>query len=455
MPTIKLTRRTIAALPATGRPVTWWDETLPGFGLQVRPTGSRSYVAEYRPGAGGRGVAKKRVVIGDPAELDVERARAAARDLLAKVRLGADPAAERAEERAGSTVKEVAEAYLERHVRTKRKPSTAAHYRGLLECHVYPVLGTKKASAVTRADVARLHEGIARKAEGPAKAGAKRGKATKVRGGRMTANRTLAVVKAMFSWATTAGLLPEDAPNPARGLEMFREEGRERFLSGEELGRLGAALVLAEGEGLPWAEVDESKPSAKHLPKPEQRVTRFDAHSVGAVRLLMFSGMRLREVLGLRWEEVDLGRGTIRLPDSKTGRKSVALGGPALAVLASLPRSGKFVISSTTAGTKEEAPRRDLKRIWTALVRHAGLDGVRLHDLRHGFASVGVGEEGLSLFQVGQLLGHARPETTARYSHLANDPQRRAADLIAGTIARATGFKAEVVDLASQRKVRA
>ncbi len=197
--------------------------------------------------------------------------------------------------------------------------------------------------------------------------------------------------------------------------------------------RLGAALSEGETEGLSW-DVDETNPKAKHLAKPENRRVKLDPFAVAAIRLLILTGARLREILHAQWSQVDLERGVIFLADSKTGRKPIYLSAAAQAVLASLPRiqGNPHII----AGAKEGAPRADLKKPWAAVCRAAGLEGVRLHDLRHSFASFGAGAS-LGLPIIGKLLGHTQAATTARYAHLDADPLRRAADTIGATIAAA------------------
>ena len=134
--------------------------------------------------------------------------------------------------------------------------------------------------------------------------------------------------------------MPEGT-NPARGIDKFKESRRERFLTGEELERLGSAIREAETTGIPWT-VDETKPTAKHVPKAK-RSTKIAPSAAAALRLLLFAGCRLREILHLRWEHVDLERGCL-LPDSKSGRKTVILNAPALAVLNALERVGPFVV---------------------------------------------------------------------------------------------------------------
>jgi integrase len=200
------------------------------------------------------------------------------------------------------------------------------------------------------------------------------------------------------------------------------------------LERLGIAIRKAETIGIPWV-VDESKPNAKHTPKTKP-FTKIDPTAAAALRLLLFTGCRLREILHLRWEQVDFERGCLFLPDSKSGRKTVIFNAPALAVLNAMDRVGPYVVP----GDDPEQPRHDLKRPWDAVTKRAGLTGVRLHDLRHTYASFGAGG-GLGLPIIGRLLGHAHAATTARYAHLDNDPLRRASEAIAGRIAAALNGK--------------
>ncbi|MDR6955215.1 integrase [Ancylobacter sp. 3268] len=414
MPTTKLTRRNVSGLLPAAKPVTFFDTDLRGFGLRIMPSGARSWILEYRPGAGGRGVAKKRVKIGGE-EMTPEAARDAAADILAGIRKGADPAAERRTERAAETIDEIAAAYMARHIETKRKASTAGYYRILLNTHISPALGSKRAVLVTRADVERWHSKLATRPDG--------------KGGKTTANRALTLLSAMFNWAGTAGLIP-DGTNPCSKIEKFAEQAKERFLTQEELARLGAALQEAETVGLPHAPSE-----SKHAPKGKNR-TIFSPHVTGAIRLLMLSGCRLREVLHLRWSEYDAQRGVLFLPDSKTGKKTVVLSAAAQEVLSALPRVGTYVIASNDP----DRPRHDLKKPWAALSKHAGLEDVRLHDLRHTFASVGAAA-GMSLPVIGGLLGHADAGTTLRYAHLQTDPVRAAADVIAGRISEAMNGK--------------
>jgi integrase len=245
----------------------------------------------------------------------------------------------------------------------------------------------------------------------------------------------------MFSWASEHGLLPEGF-NPASRVEKYLEDRRERYLSADELERLGTAIREAETVGLPWE--PDPKKKTKHAPKADSRQVKVSPGAAAAIRLLLLTGARLREILHLRWEHVDLERGLLLLPDSKTGRKTIVLNAPALLILQGLSRTSRYVIP----GEDPERPRSDLKRPWAAVSARAGLKGVRIHDLRHTHASFGAGS-GLGLPILGKLLGHTQSATTARYAHLDADPLRRASDKIGGAIAAALEGKpkAEVIPI--------
>lgn len=377
----KLTKRTVDAAGPEAERYILWDSALKGFGLRVEASGTKAFLVRYR--AAGR---KRLVTIGRFGQLTPEQARGLAQEMLADVRRGHDPADERRRERAAISVDELAARFLAEHVGAKRKKSTAVHYRSLIDCYLLPKHGSRKAHDFARADLARLHLSLQDRP--------------------YQANRLLAVVASMYSFGERHGLIPESC-NPAARIERFLEARRERFLTTDELARLGEAFRQFESDG------------------------RFGT-GIAALRLLLFTGARLREILHLRWEHVDLERGLLLLPDSKTGRKAITLNAPALAVLQSLERIGTFVIP----GANPDIPRADLKKPWAAVTEAASLQGLRIHDLRHSFASVGAGA-GLGLPIVGKLLGHTQASTTQRYAHLDTDPVRRAADAIGATIAAA------------------
>jgi integrase len=412
MPTRRISKSTVDSLfcpPGKDREILW-DDKLKGFGVIVYPTGLRTYVAQYRKD--GR---SHRVVIGKHGRLTPDEARREAKALLGDVEKGANPAIERRTTREAPTLSKVAEGFLA-YAFAKKKGGTARGYEHALRLHILPQLGAKRLTKITHADVESLHARMSDR--------------------RPQANRTLAVLSAVWSWAARHRHV-EAASNPTKGVEKYRESARERYLTKDELLRLSDALTAAETTGLPYS-VDESNPKAKHAPKPENRRRKFDRHSVAAIRLLTLTGARLREILDAKWEHVDLERGMIFLPDSKTGRKPIYLSAAAAAILSALPQTdgNPYVIP----GEKTGQPRADLKRPWDAICEVAGLDGLRLHDLRHSFASVGAGAS-LGLPIIGRLLGHSQPSTTQRYAHLDADPMRRAVETIGSTIAAAMAGK--------------
>jgi integrase len=410
----RFTKRTLdLAVPKT-RPFFLWDGHLKGLGARIDPSGAKTFVLRYRPKSHGANSPKRFITIGRYGVLTVDEARNRAREILGAVASGEDPAADLAHKRAASTFAEVAEFFLTEHVNSKRKSNTAIAYTALLKTYAIPSLGSRKAGTVARADIARLHSQLA---ETP-----------------YQANRLLAVIGSLYAFAEKQGMVPEHY-NPARKIEKFSEERRERFLSSVEIERLGVAIRLGETTGIPWA-VEEAKPRSKHLPKTENQRTLVSADAAAALRLLIFTGARLREILDLRWEHVDLERGLLLLPNSKTGRKTIVLNRAAAMVLQTHPHRGPFVIP----GDDPERPRSDLKKPWAAVCRHAGLTGLRIHDLRHTFASIGAGAS-LGLPIVGKLLGHSQPQTTARYAHLDVDPLVRAANLIGDHIESSFGAK--------------
>jgi integrase len=373
-----------------------WDATVPGFGARRQTGAAVSFFLKYRNAEGRQ---RWHSIGRQGAPWTPEAARAEARRLLGLVAAGADPAAERSARKEAPTVAELAELFLAEHVETKRKPRTAREYRRLIENVILPALGRKRVADVTRTDVARLHH-------------ARRATPTE-------ANRALALLSTMFNFSERVGERP-DGSNPCRHVERFPQRRRERFLSEDELARLGDALAAYTGS----------------------------PYHVATIKLLIFTGARLGEVLGLRWEWVDFDRGDARLPDSKTGAKTIQLPAPALEVLAALPRieSEPHVLGRHRGTTFIEAPWR---RIRTA----AGLGDVRLHDLRHAFASVAA-SAGLALPIIGKMLGHTQAQTTQRYAHLASDPVKAAAAAVAAKIAAAMSGGAGteiVVRLRSQR----
>jgi integrase len=404
--TARITKRAVDAAKPSKADSYLWDPELPGFGLKVTPTGRKVYLVQYR--LGGRKGRTRRVTIGQHGQITPTFARDEAKRLLGEVATRRDPAAERDKAKADRLVTVVLDQFMAEHVRPKLKPSTAEGYQRVTKLYVLPSLGRYPIGEVKRTDIARLHH--------------------EMRSKPYQANSTLAMLSKFFAWTEKHGLRP-DGSNPCRHVEKYPEGRRERFLSQAELGRLGDALRQAEQmkSCSPWV--------------------------IAAIRLLTLTGARRNEILTLRWEHVSEEHESLLLPDSKTGRKAIPLNPPAMAVLNEIPRliDNPYVICG-------ERPGRhlvNLEKPWRRVRAAARLDDVRLHDLRHSYASVAA-SGGQSLVIIGKLLGHSQPATTARYAHLADDPVKAASDAVGRYIAAAMNrsTNGEVVDFGRSREGR-
>lgn len=427
---LTFTKRALDKLAPDARRRIVWDAELPGFGLRIESGGSKTFVVRYRAEGGGRNAPQRLMSIGRYGVLTPDAARKKAKGVLAAVTLGEDPADTQSSARKQMTVAQLCDLYLDRGVLIPgragrvKKPSTVKDDRSRIEAHIKPVLGNRRVSSVTRADIERLLVDVA---SGKTRSNPALRLRHQVRGGKGVATRATATLGAIFTFAVRQRMRPD---NPVNGVAKYAVNRCERFLTTDELERLGTAIREAETVGIRW-NPDPSK-KIKHAPKPEKRHVVISPFAGAAIRLLLFTGCRVGEILNLKWTEIDFERGFLFLPDSKTGRKPVVLNAPALAVLSELPRTGEFVIATDDPAK----PRYDLKKPWRLIQRVAGLDGVRLHDLRHTHASFGVAA-GFGLPIIGKLLGHTQPSTTQRYAHLDNDPVRRASKRIGAVIAAA------------------
>lgn len=412
----KLTKKAVDAATATdGREVFLWDDELPGFGLRVTPTGRKTYLIQYR--IGGR---QRRYKVGAHGVFTPDEARREAKGLLADVARGIDPAGARDDARRDLTVAELCDLYFSEGVTTK-KPSTIANDRGKIERHVKPLIGRRLVRSITRADIERLQADIAAGKTATDVKGGFRSRSI-VTGGRGSAARTLGLLSGVFQFAVHRNLRPD---NPVRGVKRFAEKKCERFLSPAEMAKVGKAMADMEDDGV-------------------------NPVALNALRLLALTGCRRGEVAGLKWSWVDFDRGCLRFPDSKTGAKVVPLGAAAQELLTKMREDAEAEGAKSPQvfpGRGKEGQTTALWKVWERVRRRAELPDVRIHDLRHSFASVGA-SGGDSLVVIGALLGHRDTATTARYAHLANDPVQAAADRIAGSIAAAMkGDAAKVVPL--------
>jgi integrase len=366
----KLTERTVASFrvdPQKEQIV--WDSDLRGFALRISPKGLKSYFIQYRKGA-----ATRRMKIGTYGKTKAEAARSAARALLGDVEAGKDPSKERHALRNAPTMQDLADEYLAQHG-PKKRPSSMKDDRSMLDRFILPKLGRKKLHEISRQELSRLHLSL---------------KATPYQ-----ANRLLALLSKMFSLAMQWGWTKE---NPVRGIERFHEDKRERWLRDDELARLFDAI----------------------RDHPNQR-------AANAIRLMILTGSRRGEVLGATWDQFNLQEGSWTKPSHHTKQKKterIPLSTQAQELLATMREEdpeGLYLFPGEATGK----PLQGIQSFWHRIRAAAGLEGVRLHDLRHTYASHLV-SGGMSLHMVGRLLGHTQPGTTARYAHLADDPLREA-----------------------------
>lgn len=406
----KITKRRVDVTKAQAQDVFIWDDELPGFGLKVTPAGRKVFVFQYRLNG-----SRSRMTVGPYGSLTVEHARSIARQIAGRVAGGEDPAAEKAQTRLAArdaTVAKLSAAYLD-ELAARARPASAYEFRRVFDRYINPAVGSRSVASLTLRDVSALHMAH-RKTP-------------------VMANRVITTLRAFLNWCERRGYR-ERGSNPCRDVDRFPERARERFLSQAEIARLGLALNKAEREGLRPAPQLRKRPKStateKHRPK-SLRPIPANPFAVAAIRFLAYSGWREQEALTLRWRDVDLERGQATLGTTKTGRSQRRLGPPAVALLASLPRlnGSPYVFPGQVPGR----PLREIKRVWTAARHAAGLDEVRLHDLRHSFASFAVGG-GLSLYLTGQLLGHKQAATTQRYAHFADDVLKAAADDVSNTV---------------------
>ena len=418
----KITKRVLDQLDTADQRTLLFDSELHGFGVRATKH-SKTFFVQYRAGSG-RQAPKRRLSLGRYGHLTVDQARTLARQILADVARGGDPAAERERARAAPTVATFGTDYLS-DVADRRKLSTQREYRRQWEKHVEPALGSKRVSEVTAGDVARLHRSL---------------KSTPY-----NANRVLALLGSFFTYAEREGLRPRHS-NPAHDVEPYKEHSRERFLTPDEVRRLGDALRIAERRGLASAPNRRRTPktgvTAKHRPKSADKPIPANPFAVASIRFLLLTGWREREVLNLKWSELDIARGFATLPNTKTGKSIRMIGAPACLLVSGLPRyeGSDYVFP----GRLPNRPLIEINRVWYSVRHAAKLDDVRLHDLRHSFASVSASSGG-SLLIIGKLLGHRESATTAKYAHLFENPVKAAADATANQLASwldgTTGFK--------------
>jgi integrase len=392
----KLTKRNIDGLIPSDKRYTAFDLDLAGFALRVSPDGAKSYAVKYRAA----GVQRWLTIGRHGSPWTPESARKEALRILSEAAQGRDPAAKKAADRRALTFAELCDIYIAEGTAHK-KPSSLVSDRTRIELHLKPTIGRLRVDLLTRADIERMQVAVAKGKTATAKRRPRGGKL--VSGGPGAAAQCVILAAIVLQFAVDRGLRLD---NPARGVKKHPIRKMQRFLSEVEMARLGEALAAEErSSGNPVA--------------------------VGAIRLLALTGMRRGEVEQLLWRNVDIEHGLLALDDSKTREKCVYLSPPALMLLSRLPRlDNDLVFPGRLSGRRCRA----VGVVWERVRKAADLPGVRLHDLRHSFASTGASASfGLPI--IGKLLGHTQAATTLRYAHLSADPLRAANDAIGGKIA--------------------
>jgi integrase len=382
----KLTKKMIDKLEKQDKDYSVFDSELPGFGVRVLPSGRKSYILQYR--ASRTKVRKK--ALGMHGVIALDEARKKAFSMLAEVQSGIDPVGVTQEKQNALTLRELAQKFITEHIDVHLKEKTAWGYKRNLDKFFLPELGDLKVTEVQRSDIAAFHH---RRRKTP-----------------YEANRCFAMISKMFNLAEMWGMRPDNT-NPCRHLKKYPEYKRERYLTSEETKRLGEVLrqmVQEESESL----------SAIHC-----------------IKLLLFTGCRLSEIQTMKWAYIKWDQNEIHLPDSKTGAKTVYISNAVIQLLHAIkshldtPIGNPYVIY----GKLEGAHLTDMQKPWQRIRKRAGLSDVRIHDLRHSFASYAA-SQGMSLQMIGKLLGHTQVQTTARYAHLMSDSIKEAAGQVANAI---------------------
>jgi len=375
----KLTKKYIDSLLPKTKNYMVWDTEIRGFGARVWQSGKIVYLLRYR----NKYKQQRKYTIGTHGEITPDQARSIAQQCKAEIAKGNDPAQLKAENRTSLTVADLCQRFITEYSVKRHKPNTHANYRFNIEKWVLPRIGKMKIDAVQRKDMVAIHYAISK--DFP-----------------QVANRIIAILSKMFNLAEAWGIR-ENNSNPCRHVEKNSANAKERFLSNQEISTLNDVLQHAE-------------------------MTQTETMSaINAIRLLLFTGCRLREILDLKWEYVDLQDQCFKLPDSKTGAKRVYFSVQVKEILEKITRvdGNPYVI----VGREEGKQLNNLQKSWRRIRRLANIENVRIHDLRHTYASIGVAN-GLSLQMVGKLLGHTQVKTTMRYAHLVGDTLKDAAMIV-------------------------
>ena len=372
----KISSRTVSAFKGTaGKDMCLWDTEVKGFGLRVQPSGRRSYIYKFRTTDGRRRNRK----IGEPESLTAESARRIVLGMVSDAALGKMVIDDKPKQKS-ITMRKMCDLYLEDYARLHKKPKSVEDDTRYIEKDIKPRLGSKSLSEIRSKDIVKIHSSLA--------------------GTPIKANRLLALLSKIFNLSEEWEYRDANT-NPTQHIRKYKETPRERFLTQDEIVNLEKVLADAERK-------NEVSPSVIH-----------------ALRVLLMTGARLQEVLTMKWEYVDFEEGKINLPDSKSGKKTIWLSDKARDYIDAIPhkRGNPFVFPGQRTGSRLV----NLQKPWRKLREIAEIEDVRIHDLRHTYASLAVSQN-LSLPIVGKLLGHKSAKSTERYAHLYDEVMKDAAN---------------------------
>ena len=368
----KLTTKFVNNIKPTNKINIYWDETLKGFGLYVRPSGKKTFVLKYRIGRG-RAAPVRKLTLGASTIITTEQARFKAKGFLLKASQGIDPFEYSNQ---NTTIKEFCDLYIERHAKIKKKITTMIEDQRLIRLQIIPNFGRIKITDITRAMLVKHHEALNKTP--------------------YMANRFLALMSKMMNLAEKWEFRALNS-NPCKHIDRYKEKPREVYLTLDQLERVGLAM--------------------KQLKAIESE------YVLGVIKLLILTACRKSEILNLKWEYIDFNNSCMNLPDTKTGERKIHLNPSAISILQSLERKSDYVFVSRVQNKRIT----DISLTWKKICNIAELKNVRPHDLRHTFASHAV-NNGFSLPIIAKMLGHKDLKTTQRYAHLHEDPVKKAND---------------------------
>ncbi|HQS84489.1 MAG TPA: tyrosine-type recombinase/integrase [Alphaproteobacteria bacterium] len=370
----KITKRLVESIePDPSKRLFLWDTEITGFCLRVYPTGRKTYFLQFR----NHHHTTRKIKIGVHGNITAEQARAVAVQLSLEISSGKDPSIAELDVSSVHTIAALTHEYLELHAKVNKRPRSLKDDLRMITTIILPKLGDLKVDAVTSHDFQKLHKDLQKTP--------------------YTANRVRSLLSKMFNLAKEWGWCHN---NPALSVSRYQEHKRTRFLNGEELGHL-------------WRTLDE-----------------YPGHMTAYVfKFLILTGARKGEALGARWDQFDLEAAIWTKPSHLTKQKKterLPLSAETVALLHQIQTRGSSIFVFPGKGTDQ--PLREIKTLWASVIKRSGLEGLRIHDLRHTYASLLV-SQGLSLSIVGKLLGHTQAATTQRYAHLHDEPLRAATTL--------------------------